>query len=231
MQGTILIHLYNRDHGTVYVATDESSLLSSILQKLAISFALAGFLVLSISFAPSAWYYLSGGRSDAASKLIVETAQKPNYIVPTEPTSYEPRFDPRLSGEPKLKIASIGVDSQIQEATYDNYGQALKKGVWRVSDFGTPTARERPIILAAHRFGYLTWSIPFRLKNSFFNLPKVYPGDLVEIDWNQRKYLYEVYAESRGEAIENYPADLILYTCESLAGPARVFKYARLLEI
>lgn len=146
-------------------------------------------------------------------------------------TKYVPRFDATLPQESRLKIPSIGVDTKLEEATYGNYEEALKKGVWRVSDFGTPTNSDKPTILAAHRFGYLVWSNSFRRKNSFYNLPKLDVGDTVEIVWRQRKYVYEVYAESKGEAITDYSADLILYTCETLNGPIRIFKYARLLEV
>ena len=146
-------------------------------------------------------------------------------------SKYMPRFDATLPQESHLKIPSIGVDTKLEEATYDNYEEALKKGVWRVSDFGTPTNSDRPTILAAHRFGYLVWNNTFRRKNSFYNLPKLDVGDTVEITWRQRKYIYEVYAEGKGEAITDYSADLILYTCETLNGPIRIFRYARLLEV
>ena len=64
-------------------------------------------------------------------------------------------------------------------------------------DFGTPLDRTKPVILAAHRFGYLAWTNLYRRKNSFYNLPKLKEGDLVEITYKQRKYTYEIYAESR----------------------------------
>jgi sortase (surface protein transpeptidase) len=115
--------------------------------------------------------------------------------------------------------------------SYENYEEALKVGVWRVPDFGTPYERKAPVILAAHRYGYLRWSVPYRLKNSFYNLPKVKVGDTVEIIWRQRKYIYEVYAEGKGEEITDYSADLILYTCEDLTSPVRIFKYARLIRV
>ena len=85
-----------------------------------------------------------------------------------------------------------------------DYETALKKGVWRVPNFGDPYNRERPTILAAHRFGYLAWSVKYRLANSFYNLPKLKEGDRVEINWLQRKYVYEVYATGEGEEITDY---------------------------
>ncbi|HLE49636.1 MAG TPA: sortase, partial [Patescibacteria group bacterium] len=133
--------------------------------------------------------------------------------------------------------------------------EILKTGVWRVPDFGTPEDDgpsepvergadsqigpselvERgadsqiglPIILAAHRFGYVTWTNSFRTLNSFYSLPKLKVGDRVEIVWNQRKYVYEIYKEETGTAITDYTADLILYTCDLWNSPTRIFKYAR----
>jgi sortase (surface protein transpeptidase) len=142
---------------------------------------------------------------------------------------YEPVFDPTLPKTNHLVIPSIGVDTNIQEATLDNYENALRNGVWRVSDFGQPGDNIEPIILAAHRFGYLNWTNSFRRLNSFYNLPKVKVGDIIEIDWRQRKYSYEVYALGKGTEITDYFANLILYTCETLTGEERIFVYAKLI--
>jgi LPXTG-site transpeptidase (sortase) family protein len=139
-------------------------------------------------------------------------------------------LDPLLSKVNRIIIPSIGVDGDVHEATLDNYEAALKEGVWRVSDFGAPNDNSMPIILAAHRFGYLAWTNLFRRENSFYNLPKVKVGDIIEINWQQRHYVYEVYATDTGTAITDYSADLILYTCESLTGNQRFFVYAKLIQ-
>lgn len=144
---------------------------------------------------------------------------------------YQPLRDDVLPITNHISIPSIGVDSQIHEANIENYEDALKEGVWRVQDYGTPYSRQNPTILIAHRFGYLAWSNQFRRENSFYNLPKLKVGDMVEIVWHQRKYVYEVYAEGEGDKIEDFEADLILYTCKILEGDTRIFKYAKLLEI
>lgn len=144
---------------------------------------------------------------------------------------YQPIFNPTLPKTSQLIIPSIGVNTTLQEATYDNYEEALKKGVWRVSDFGAPGESGVPTILAAHRFGYLAWSNLYRHENSFYNLPKTKVGDTVEIIWHQRKYVYEIYAQTKGTEITDYSANLILYTCESLVGRQRVFDYARLIKV
>jgi len=223
----IIYHSYNASFDT------PASSKGNGVVKLAKFLAVFGAGLLLYTYLPSVWYWAESGLTTPIadfqlSKTEVESLTA-NRQIPT--TKYQPRFDPTLSPQSHLKIVSIGVDSPLQEATYTNYEEALKKGIWRVSDFGMPTDNDRPIILAAHRFGYLAWSNIFRRKSSFYNLPKLNVGDTVEIVWRQRKYVYEIYAGAEGESISDYSADLILYTCEKLEGPVRIFRYARLLEV
>lgn len=222
-----------------------SRALAKLLLQLARISLILGVTFFVIAYAPSLWYATSPERIANVSKLLASTAiipsqenevppqEDPNTdAAPVEPIKvYQPVLDPSLPLENYIKMPSVKIDTQINEAENENYEEALKVGVWRVNDFGTPFARELPTILAAHRYGYLKWSVPYRLKNSFYNLPKLKIGDTVEIVWRQRKYLYEVYAEDRGETINDYSADLILYTCESLNSSIRIIKYARLIEI
>ena len=197
-------------------------------------FALLGFIFLIISFAPSIWYSMAV-KVDDFSVAIIDTIQNKDVSTNEVPTvqlpEWQPVFDPKLPRDTTLKIPEISVDTKINERTYQDYETALKLGVWRIPDFGTPIDRKKPVILAAHRYGYLEWSNIYRRKNSFFNLPKLKNGDLVEITYRQRKYIYEIYDESRGEEITDYSANLILYTCETLNSKVRIFKYARLLQI
>jgi len=214
--------------------TEAGSVKTKFLKKLATWTLILGVVSIVVAFAPSVWYTLSGSAEKIASILARPVGDDFGDLANTtsdQKEAYQPRFDPTLSLENKLLIPSTSIETEIHEATLDNFEDALKKGVWRVSDFSTPAGRNSPVILAAHRYGYLTWSIPYRLKNSFYNLPKLEVGERVEVVWRQRKYVYKVYAESEGEEITDYSADLILYTCESLNSPIRVFKYARLLEI
>lgn len=251
MEGTVYIHLYKNASGDIFVAdnllpqepqTQEIALpveqissyrlrISSLFEALSKYLAIAGILILLIVFAPSIWYLAKGGQQRVAT-LLANTAKQTQYVAHAEPAKvYQPAVDPSLPKINKLVIPSIGVNGQIYEATADNYEEALKKGFWRVGDFGTPFSRKYPTILAAHRYGYLAWTNIFRRNNSFYNLPKLNVGDTIEVDWNQRRYIYEVYKSEEGDKITDYSADLILYTCEDLSSPVRVFKYARLLEI
>jgi len=205
-----------------------------VVLKVSKLFLLLGVVFLLLSFAPSIWYSLTTKVDDYSSAILETVSGKNNDQVKApiiQPTDWQPAFNGNLGRETTLKITSIGVDTEIKEMTYQNYEDALRVGVWRVPDFGTPLDREKPMILAAHRFGYLEWTNLYRRKNSFFNLPKLKTGDLVEINYKQRKYVYEIYGEDRGEEIKDYSANLILYTCETLNSKIRIFKYAKLLQI
>ena len=212
--------------------------LAEKLSEISKYLALLGIILLLIAYVPSVLYSIIPEKIDV-SKIILATIKNPNknkmgeMVEPEikEKPIYQPPINRNLSFENMVNMPSIGIKTKINEAPIENYEDALRIGVWRVPNFGTPYMRKKPTILAAHRYGYLKWSIPYRLKNSFYNLPKLKVGDTVEVIWKQRKYIYEVYKEDKGEEITDYSADLILYTCESLKSPIRVFKYARLLEI
>ena len=204
---------------------------SRILSKTAKAVGVAGLALMVLVYAPNVWAWSKDTlQTNLANFRLSKTEVSQLSTVNAKKPAYTPPYDPKLPITNHLTIPAIGVTTDLQEATYDNYEEALKKGVWRVSDFGSPNDRSRPTILAAHRFGYLAWSNLYRRQNSFFNLPKLKAGDLIEIDYQQRKYQYEVYATATGEAITDYSGDLILYTCESLVGKERDFVYARLIE-
>lgn len=227
----VIYHCYSYQPEPLPKRVGVSISLSKILLGAAKGLAIGGMLLILSSFLPSFWYTLTKGGAGAISKILVKDITEPGKAFKIVDKTYQPRFEARLSKESRLIIPSIGVDTFVQEATSDNFETALKKGTWRVSDFGTPADRSFPTILTAHRYGYLAWSNIFRRKNSFYNLSKLKVGDTVEIVWKQRRYLYEIYAEGKGDKISDYTGDLILYTCETLSSPVRIYKYARLLEV
>jgi sortase (surface protein transpeptidase) len=209
-----------------------SSKVSSLVLKTSKIIALIGMGLILLFYAPKiiAWGKDYLGTTVKNFGISISEIRKIKDNKKEVDLAYQPAFDPTLPKTNRLVVSSIGVDTDIEEATLDNYENALKNGVWRVSDFGDPASNNESIILAAHRFGYLAWTNSFRRKNSFYNLPKMRVGDIVEIDWKQRKYQYEVYSTDKGTEITDYSADLILYTCENLTGDARVFVYAKLIQ-
>ena len=205
-------------------------------KKTYISIGLSLWLLTVIFVAAPIWpyvfYRLSPGTSEILAATIgttiTETISPPKISNLKSQISNElplPIFDPSLPKENGLLIEKIGVRGEIHEG--ENWSEILKTGIWRVPNFGTPESNDLPVILAAHRFGYVSWTNSFRTLNSFYSLPKLKVGDRVEIIWNQRKYIYEIYKEETGTAITDYTADLILYTCELWNSPTRIFKYAK----
>jgi LPXTG-site transpeptidase (sortase) family protein len=158
--------------------------------------------------------------SDSESVKYVEDEVE----VQIEP-DWLPERDVSLPGGQYLSIPSIGVDTVIWEGPVDDYEAVFRRGVWRVPTLPLPT-EGTPVIMAAHRFGYLEWTNEYRRKNSFFNLPKLVEGDTVEMIWNQRRFEYRIDRVVEAEEIENYESDLILYTCKFLVSPIRVIVYA-----
>ena len=158
-------------------------------------------------------------------KIVKEVAEEENIQQATQQKeSTVPEFNPNLPEGYFVLIPSIKVNSPISDSK--DYKKALLKGTWIVNDYGTPELDELPIILAAHRFGYTNWSTEFRNRISFYNLPKTEIGEKVSIYWNQREYIYEIYAKEESTYISDYSADLILYTCKYFNSPVRIFRYA-----
>jgi len=141
----------------------------------------------------------------------------------------KPPQDENLPEGSWLIISRIGVRTEILESKTPE--ESLIKGVWRVPDFGQPGDTKQPLILAAHRYGYnWWWRGEYWKYHSFYLLPELQPGDLVEVISDKRKYLYEIYAGEEGTEITDYNADLILYTCKFLTSDIRHFRYARLID-
>lgn len=180
---------------------------------------------------PHLYYRLFPSTSGTLASTIASTVSQDQTLTNTSPINTPgtsepalPDVDPSLPKENGLIIDKIGVKGQIHEGT--DWEQILKLGIWRVPDFGTPEDNSRPIIIAAHRWGYLDWSAAFRKLNSFYSLPKITVGDIIEIIWNQRPFEYKVYSVSTGTKITEYNANLILYTCQLWNSPVRFFVYA-----
>lgn len=183
------------------------------------------------------YYIVVPKTTELLGKALTETSQQFDNKLTNQQTNEETQSiveitkDTSLPEGHYLSIPKIGVDTVIWEGEGDNYEKALRKGVWRVSDFAEPeNPGGKPIILAAHRFGYVDWNQDYRIKNSFYNLPKLINGDMVEVVWNQRRYTYQIQRVEEGTEIADYSSDLILYTCKFLVSPVRIFVYATLTK-
>lgn len=204
--------------------------MSKIYLFLGIFLIFLAFIIVAISFYPQIWYSVDRGATEVELATIerqitiLEEVEVEEIVqeIPQEQTTIPP-VDTSLPAINTLRIGGIGVDSEIVMDRDAKTG--LQKGIWIVPDWGTPEENDLPIIIAAHRFGYSTWTREFRETSSFFNLPKLKVGDRVQIIWGQRSYEYEVYMAEDNTQIVDYSADLILYTCRMYNSPVRVFRY------
>lgn len=141
---------------------------------------------------------------------------------------YQPEKNESLPEGNWLVIPRIGVRSEMRKTATAE--EAMAEGIWWVPDFGGP-GDDLPIILVAHRYGYQWWwKTDYWKYNSFYLLPDLIAGDIIEVISDQRKWTYEVYQAEEGEQITDYDADLILYTCKYLNSPIKHFRYARLIN-
>ncbi len=201
--------------------------LLNIYQTLGFLFILITLILIAIPTSPYIWYRISPKAVEKDEEKIVTRVVEPQEVIEEkepDPKDTVPPLNPDLPKGYFILIPKIGVNSPIGDTK--DYKKALLKGTWIVNDYGTPEKDSLPIILAAHRFGYTSWSTQLRTKISFYNLPKTDIGDKISIYWNQREYIYEIYAKEENTYISDYSADLILYTCKYFNSPTRIFRYA-----
>jgi sortase (surface protein transpeptidase) len=197
----------------------------------------AAFLILLLNFSPNIWYTVDAGEIDSDTEVLINSVHlRPilqrvdeSMVMATNRTMKTnnnfttarklPDKDPNLPTEPTVIIEKIGVNAVLHRGT-DGESE-LDKGVWMPPGMPDPMSQE-PILLLAHRFGYLSWSGEFRKTNSFYNLPKLAAGDEIIIIWDQRPFKYEV--KDRFDAAGNitFSNDLILYTCKFFRSQERI---------
>jgi len=142
-----------------------------------------------------------------------------------------PAQDPSLPLGDWLIIPQVGIETQFKVSVDPT--EALTSGVWLEPNYGQPGKDDSlPIIMAAHRFGWnWWWQSGYWKKNSFYLLPEVNEGTIVEVISNQRKWVYKIVAKEEGEEISSYNTDLILYTCKQLGSATRYIRYGELVKI
>jgi sortase (surface protein transpeptidase) len=212
-----------------------------ILDKISEVYIWIGGILLLIATAfvlsplyPYVWFKLNNQSLEKEQNNVESISKEIVQKVPFTPVDVEdndlglPPIDESLTEENTLLIPSIGVAGIIFENVDPDKG--LENGIWRATDWGTPIENDFPIILAAHRFGYLSWTKEFRKLNSFQDLPRTGVGDEIEIIWGQRVFKYEIYKAEDSTGISDYSADLILYTCKTMNSSMRVFRYANRID-
>lgn len=195
--------------------------LRRLLFALSLAFWSLATILLLVPIFPHLLYRLRPQTPATLAQTLGETASTVKLSINKQPAL--PPFDSSLPTQNHLIIEKIGVNGPIYEG---DWADALPKGIWRENKFGTPDSN-LPTVLAAHRWGYLGWTNSYRRLNSFYSLPRLQTGDQIEIIWQQRRYLYQIYDSTTAETITRADADLILYTCQFWESPIRIFKYAK----
>lgn len=187
-------------------------------------------LVALVLFVPDLYYRIFPTSNEIVSLTDSQKALTSQQVVaPEEAPTYLPPKDETLPEGSWLIIPRIGVRTELQRT--ETAEEALQTGVWQAPDFGEPGDTQKPVILAAHRYGWKWWwQSEYWKYHSFYLLPDTQPGDRIEIIYDQRKWVYEIYAVAEGSEIEDYSADVILYTCKFLNSDARYIRYARLIN-
>jgi LPXTG-site transpeptidase (sortase) family protein len=212
--------------------------ISFVLSYLGSLLIVFGMILLLVPALPWVYYHINvgatsdevetlteGGFFGGGAAITVTGIPTPSVTQAPKPVFKLPAYDASLPEKNTLIIPRIGVNGPLVEGTDPT--KMLYKGLWRVPNFGTPLKNDLPIIIAAHRYGYIEWSAKFRKTNSFANLPNMKTGDTFQIVWQQRAFTYKVYKMEENKSLTDYEADVILYTCKYLKSPIRIIVYAR----
>jgi LPXTG-site transpeptidase (sortase) family protein len=196
----------------------------NILLGLALMILPIGYLVALNT--PTIWYRIN---PNALEDEVTSLSLQPFESVTTDTTlatkefTVESQPNPALPDGHHLFISKAGINTQIYEALNERDG--LAQGVWRLSKYGTPESNDKPIILAAHRWGDINLSNEFRNQHLFLNLPRLEVGDVITITWDQRVYNYKVILKEETTYVSRL-TNLILITCQFINSPERIIVYA-----
>lgn len=140
-------------------------------------------------------------------------------LTPNIPALYPVQeIDVKNMGEPsedRIYIPKIGVSVPLATGG----AEALEKGSWhRFPERGDPE-KGGNFIVSAHRFSLGATPGQTRQKSPFYHIDKLEAGDQIIVDFNGKRYGYEIAEEKRVkptqteiEAASNVPK-LTLYTC------------------
>lgn len=126
-------------------------------------------------------------------------------------------LDSKPSDENRLYMPGINVDVAIVEG---DTSAVLEKGAWhRKPQNGNPE-KGGNFVLSAHRFELGITPQQTRDKSPFYNIDKVQLGEKIYVDYNKKRYTYEVtkkYKVDRNAIAIEDPSDvakMTLYSCD-----------------
>lgn len=160
--------------------------------------------------------YILWGLFGESVRLQTATTHQYKTVLSTIDTALPQEQQQQLTPLPPsnniLIIPNIGTASTVFEG---NSVRTMDKGPWRRPNSSTPDQGGNTVIVA-HRYTFGSHI------DTFYHLDKLQRGDLLEVYWNQKEYIYQV--ESIEEVaptathIENPTSEptLTLYTCTPL---------------
>lgn len=153
-----------------------------------------------------------------AGTYLLITALAPVLPTPSTPEHIysDKKQQPVEIKENRLYIPTISVDVAINEGT----AVVLEKGAWhRRPENGNPE-KGGNFVLSAHRFEIGFTPQQTRAKSPFYHIDKLQAGDKIFIDYNQKRYAYEVtkkYKVDRNAVQIEAPSaepKMTLYSCD-----------------
>ncbi|MCL2110065.1 hypothetical protein FWH30_00530 [Microgenomates group bacterium] len=175
------------------------------------------------------WVFLSRLKQEDIVTYEKEITSGQVTEKPVKITQYLPVKNGDLPEGLWLKNTEIGLNAQVYQGA--EIDLALERGVVEVPGYGKIGAIGAPVIMAAHKHGMLWWwNSSHGRENSFYYLDQLRVGNQMVVIYDQREWRYEIYNTEYGERIEDYQADLILYTCRFLVSEQRYFVSLRLID-
>lgn len=146
--------------------------------------------------------------------MLVLTPNVP-ILYPVQPIDVKALAAPSVN---KVYIPKVGVDVELVTGG----PEALEKGAWhRFPERGDPEAGGN-FIISAHRFSLGATPGQTRKKSPFYHVDKVAIGDQIIVDFNGKRYGYEItdkesvkpnQVEIEAPIADNEEPRLTLYTC------------------
>jgi sortase A len=155
----------------------------------------------------------------AAGAYLLLTALAPSLPIITQPMAVAVKMQagPQELKEDRIYIPKIDVDVAIAQGDSE---AALEKGAWhRKPQNGNPE-KGGNFVLSAHRFEMGFTPQQTRTKSPFYNIDKLQIGDKIYVDYNKKRYTYEVvkkYSVDRFAVAIEAPSDeakMTLYSCD-----------------
>lgn len=167
---------------------------------------------------PRAWLILAIILLCTGVYLLV-TALAPALPLDFQPNAVEVKVkntQPEVE-ENRLYIPAINIDVAVVEG---NTEAVLDKGAWhRKPQNGNPE-KGGNFVLSAHRFEMGLTPQQTRTKSPFYNIDKLQVGDKIYVDYNKKRYTYEVtrkYSVDRFAVTIEAPSEeakMTLYSCD-----------------